>query len=85
MDQVKAIPSRLYWFLSGIIEMILLFFLSIFKLNKPSDSLTNEDISNIRRGNKPDGHNGNDHRYGGKRGMFLCDMLLGSTRMYMGG
>jgi hypothetical protein len=58
----------LYWFLSAIVEMILIFFLSIIKLNKPSDSLTREDINTMRRGNQPGGHNGNDWRYRGGRG-----------------
>lgn len=60
-------PSRVYWFLSGIIEMILLFFLSAFKLNKPSDTLSREDISAMRRGNNPR-NNGNDYNYRGSRG-----------------
>jgi hypothetical protein len=51
--------------------MLLIFFLSIFKLSKPSDSLTRDDINNIRRGNNPDGHNGNDFRYRGSRGILL--------------
>lgn len=42
----------------------------MIKLNKPSDSLSRDDISNMRRGNQPSGHNGNDWRYGGSRGMF---------------
>jgi hypothetical protein len=47
--------------------MILLFALSLVKLNKPSDTLTREDLSTIRRGNNPrDG--GNDFRYRGPRG-----------------
>ena len=55
--------------------MLLRFFLSIFKLKKPSDTLTREDVSHMRRGNTQD-TNGNDWRYRGSRG---------STRMYMGG
>ena len=55
--------------------MILLFFLSILYLNKPSDSLTRDDIDNIRHKRKPD-QNGNDHRYKGKRS---------ESRFYMGG
>ena len=47
--------------------MILLFFLSVFKLNKPSDTLSREDISSMRRGNNP-GNNGNDYNYRGSRG-----------------
>ena len=37
----------------------------------------------MRRGNGPDGHNGNDWRYRGSRGKHLY--YKGSTRVYMGG
>jgi hypothetical protein len=50
--------------------MILLFFLSIVKLNKPSDTLSRDDISTMRRGNNPR-NNGNDYRYQGSRGKPL--------------
>lgn len=70
MERIRQVPSRLYWFLSGIIEMILIFFLSIVKLSKPSDSLNSDDIRNIRRGKNPYGHNGNDYTYRGSRGIF---------------
>lgn len=53
MDSFKKVPSRIYWTISGIIELILIFFLSIFKLNKPSDTVNHEDINEIRRGNRP--------------------------------
>ena len=67
MERIRQVPSRLYWFLSGLIEMILIFFLSIVKLSKPSDTLNSDDIRNIRRGRNPDGHNGNDYTYRGSR------------------
>jgi len=47
--------------------MMLLFFLSVFKLSKPSDTLSREDISAMRRGNNPR-NNGNDYNYRGSRG-----------------
>ena len=75
MESIRQVPSRMYWFLSGILDLIILFFISIFKLKKPSDTLTREEISAMRRGNTQDS-NGNDWRYRGSRG---------STRMYMGG
>lgn len=50
--------------------MILLFLLSIIKLNKPSDSLSRDDINDMRRGNNPR-NNGNDYRYQGSRGKSL--------------
>lgn len=77
MESIRQVPSKLYWFLSGIIEMILIFFLSIFKLSKPSDSLNSDDIRNIRRGRNPKGHNGNDYTYRGSRGTFCIN-----TRFY---
>ena len=67
MERIRQVPSRLYWFLSGLIEMILIFFLSIIKLNKPSDTLNSDDVRNISRGRNPDGHNGNDYTYRGSR------------------
>lgn len=69
MQGIRQAPSKLYWFISGIIEMLLLFFLSIFKLNKPSDTLTRDDINHIRRGNTPR-NNGNDYQYRGSRGNY---------------
>lgn len=75
MKEIKAIPSRVYWALSTLIEMIILFFMTIGGFGKPSDSLTREDIDNIRHKRKFD-HNGNDYKYKGKRD---------SSRFYMGG
>ena len=65
----------MYFFLAAIIELIALFFFSIFKLNKPSDSLDSGDINAIRHYSKPKG-NGNDMNYKGSRS---------SNRVYMGG
>lgn len=67
MEGVKSIPKKLYFLVAAIIEMLALFFFSIFKLNKPSDSLDSSDISDIRHNRKPKS-NGNDMRYKGKRG-----------------
>lgn len=75
MNTLKAAPSRLYYFIAALIEMILLFFYSILYLNKPSDSLTREDIDDIRHKRKPS-NSGNDWKYKGKRS---------SDRFYMGG
>ena len=36
-------------------------------MGKPSDTLSREDIDNMRRGKKPS-HNGNDYNYKGSRG-----------------
>jgi hypothetical protein len=47
--------------------------MSILKLTKPSDQLTSDDVRNMRRGRKPDGHNGNDWRYQGGRGK--CSLM----------
>lgn len=55
--------------------MIMLFVYSIFYMGKPSDTLTREDIDNIRHKRKAN-HNGNDWNYKGKRG---------DSRFYMGG
>ena len=55
--------------------MIILFFVTIVGLGKPSNSLTRQDIDNIRNRKKLD-QNGNDHNYRGKRN---------SERFYMGG
>lgn len=76
MDQIKAAPRRVYHFLTSVIEMILLFFYSIIYLTKPSDSLTRNDIDDIRHKRKPGSHNGNDMNYKGKRS---------DCRFYMGG
>ena len=75
MEEIKTAPKRLYFMVAAIIEMLLLFFYSIFYLNKPSGSLTNEDINDIRHKRKSN-NNGNDWKYQGKRG---------SSRFYMGG
>lgn len=75
MDSIKTAPRRLYYFVASLIEMILLFFLSIVYLNKPSDTLTQEDIDGIRHKRRPK-DNGNDWRYKGKRS---------DNRVYMGG
>ena len=64
-------PNKLYWFLSGILELLLIFFYSIIKMQKPSDQLTKDDVNDMRRGNKPGGHNGNDWRYRGSRGKII--------------
>jgi hypothetical protein len=53
--------------------MILIFLLSIFKMGKPSDTLSREDIDNMRRGKKPS-HNGNDYNYKGSRGTLCVKM-----------
>jgi len=58
----------MYWFLSAILELLLIFFYSIVKMSKPSDQLTRDDVNDMRRGSKPGGHNGNDWRYRGSRG-----------------
>ena len=68
MESIKKVPTKLYWFLAAILELVMVFFVSIFKLKKPSDSLTREDITEMRRGNNPGGHSGNDWRYRGSRG-----------------
>jgi hypothetical protein len=39
-------------------------------MSKPSESLTREDIENMRRGRKSS-NNGNDWRYSGKRGKII--------------
>lgn len=52
MEEIKTAPKRLYFMISYIIEMILLFFYSIIYMNKPSGSLSNEDINNIRHKRK---------------------------------
>jgi hypothetical protein len=70
------VPSKVYWFFSALIELILIFFLSIFKLNKPSDSLSREDITDMRRGKPPTGHNGNDFRYKGSRSIHINNNRL---------
>ena len=75
MEGIKAVPSRIYYFVAAIIEMLILFVFSMVKLNKPSDTLNNNDINNLRRYRKPDG-NGNDMNYKGSRS---------SQRVYMGG
>ena len=73
MESIKKVPSRIYWFISGIIELFLIFFLSIFKLNKPSDSVNRDDIDAIRRGSRPRDA-GNDFRYRGTRGSTYVPM-----------
>ena len=67
MEGVKQIPKRIYFFFAMLIEILALFFFSIFKLSKPSDSLTSEDINDLRRNRKLQ-NNGNDLNYKGKRG-----------------
>ena len=67
METIKSAPTRLYWLISGILEAILIFFMSFVHLSQPSDSLSRDDIENIRRGRKGD-NNGNDYKYRGKRG-----------------
>jgi len=52
-------------------------------MNKPSDTLTSDDVRNMRRGKIPDGHNGNDYKYKGGRGI-IC-FYLGSSNLRMGG
>ena len=76
MEELKAVPRKVYWLFLTLIDMILLFFYSIFNMTKPSDSLTRDDISRLRNNRTPNGHNGNDMNYKGKRG---------SQRVYMGG
>jgi hypothetical protein len=76
MDQIRTAPRRAYHFITSIVEMILIFFYSIFYLTKPSDSLDRNDIDDLRRGRKPSGNNGNDMNYKGKRS---------DSRFYMGG
>ena len=76
MEELKKIPNRIYFFIAAIVELLALFFFSIFRMNKPSDSLTNTDIHHIRHNRKPQGNNGNDMNYKGKRN---------SNRVYMGG
>lgn len=77
MDQIRTAPKRAYHFVTSIIEMILLFFYSIFYLTKPSDSLNKDDIDDIRHQRKPGGSsNGNDFNYRGKRS---------DCKFYMGG
>ena len=71
MESIRQVPTKLYWFLAAILELAMVFFVSIFKLKKPSDSLTREDISEMRRGNNPGGHSGNDWRYRGSRGKYF--------------
>ncbi len=44
--------------------------MSFIHLSQPSDSLSRDDIENMRRGRKG-GHNGNDFNYKGKRGIFI--------------
>ncbi len=44
--------------------------MSLIGMSKPSESLTREDIENMRRGRKSS-NNGNDWRYGGKRGKII--------------
>jgi hypothetical protein len=56
--------------ISGLIEAIIIFFMSFIHLSQPSDSLSRDDIENMRRGRKG-GHNGNDFNYKGKRGIFI--------------
>lgn len=73
MDSIKRVPSKIYWTISGIIELILIFFLSIFKLNKPSDTVSRDDLDEIRRGNRP-GDAGNNFRYRGSRGSTYVPM-----------
>ena len=75
MEELKAVPRKIYWFVLGLIDMILIFFYSIFNLTKPSDTLTREDVDRLRR-NRPPTDSGNDYRYKGKRS---------SQRVYMGG
>lgn len=52
MEEIKTAPRRLYFMISYIIEMLLLFFYSIVYMNKPSGSLTKEDIDDIRHKRK---------------------------------
>jgi hypothetical protein len=68
--------------ISGILEAIVIFFLSFVRLSQPSDSLTRDDIENIRRGRQSE-NNGNDYRYKGKRGNYL--FILGNCKLPMGG
>ena len=76
MDQIRTAPRRAYHFITSIVEMILIFFYSIFYLSKPSDSLDRNDIDDLRRGRKPGKNNGNDRNYKGKRS---------DCKFYMGG
>lgn len=75
MDSLKSVPRRLYFFIGFVVEMLMLFVLSIIYMTKPSDSLTREDIDHIRHKRKPS-QNGNNYNYKGKRS---------DNRFYMGG
>ncbi len=75
MDSLKSVPRRLYFFIGFVVEMVMLFVLSIIYMTKPSDSLTREDIDHIRHKRKPS-QNGNNYNYKGKRS---------DNRFYMGG
>lgn len=50
MESIRALPRKLYWLVSGLLELLLLYFLSIIKVSKPTGSLTRDDIRKIRRG-----------------------------------
>ena len=49
--------------------------MSFIHLSQPSDSLSREDIENMRRGRKG-GHNGNDFNYKGKRGNYISLSII---------
>lgn len=57
--------------------------MSFVNLSQPSDSLTREDIENMRRGRKGGNNNGNDFRYKGKRGILF--LYSGNCKLPMGG
>ena len=40
MDDIKAVPKKVYYFFTTLIEMILLFFYTIGGFGKPSDTLS---------------------------------------------
>jgi hypothetical protein len=73
MESIKEAPRRAYSFLSSVIEMIILFFLSIFYLSKPSDSLKKEDIDGIRHRRRP-GNDGDTAKRRGQGGNHYIPM-----------
>lgn len=52
MQTVKKAAKRMCWYLSGIIDMIVLFLITLLGFKKPSHTLTRSDINQIRKNRK---------------------------------
>ena len=44
MDTIRSVSSKVYWTIADIINLLLIFFLSMVKLNKPSTSINRDDV-----------------------------------------